>query len=145
MMTPGGTGSTMYMMGAADSFRWFTFHIALALFPLWATYIVRSIQVRPLSGPVLEGELFVFASTVSASALGTALFERNVQSTGIMVSCCALLFVLLVSSGLFFATVQARFGENGAIHPRRTAILSLLCAVAASSFGYAVQAARSIR
>jgi uncharacterized RDD family membrane protein YckC len=137
---------SMFVMSAVESVRWLIFNICVPLFPLWATQIVAAAyeDPPPLSSRLREGELFVFSSTVSAAALGTALFLRDVRSIGITLSICGLIVLLLLSGGLSFTTVLARSVGKQPRNARRFSAISIVCAVAASGLGYVVQAARHV-
>ena len=139
-------------MTMEDSFRWVFFNIGIALFPIWATKLICRVFRVELTWTKLlrDGELFVFASTLTASTMNTAFFERNVGDPGIMVSGCALVLILMISSGLFFATVQRKFEAAGAGAAAETVAAhkdpavgkaSVYCAVSAIVLSYFVTAA----
>lgn len=139
--------AAMFAMSAQDSIRWLFFNVGLALFPIWSTYMVVTVfREAPTWQRLLkEGELFVFACTLSSAAMGTAFFERDVRLTMIMFASCGLILVLIVSGGLFFATVQARLTETTMPNERLLVKISIICALAASGLSYLVNSAESIR
>ena len=67
---PASQTNTMFVMSLTDSVRWIVFNVGVALFPIWATKIICIVFRKALSWPQLlrDGEMFVFASTLSASA-----------------------------------------------------------------------------
>ncbi len=145
-MSGSPTGS-MFVMSLTDSVRWVVFNVGVALLPIWATKIISVVFRKTLTWPQLlkDGEMFVFASTLSASAMSTAFFERNVGEAGIMLAGCALVIVLMISTGLFFATVQLKVSGEPLPDEKMAARVSTACAVAASVLSYVVHAAGSIR
>jgi hypothetical protein len=134
-------------MSAQDSFRWLFFNVGLALFPIWSTYIVVTVfgDAPTWQRLLKDGELFVFASTLSAAAMGTAFFERDVQLLRIMIASCGLIAVLIVSGGMYFATVQARLSDTPARNERLLMKISIYCALLASAFSFLVYSTESIR
>ena len=141
------TADAMFVMSLKESVRWIFFNIGVALFPIWATQIVTATfgTVQPLSKVLKDGELFVFSSTLSASAMGTAFFERDVGLAGIMLTACGLIVVLIISGGLFFATVQLKSTGQQVPNEKRLAKASIYCAIAAAFLSYVVQAAGSVQ
>lgn len=139
--------NTMFVMSLTDSVRWIVFNVGVALFPIWATKIICIVFRNALTWPQLlrDGEMFVFASTLAASAMSTAFFERNVAHAGIMLSGCALVIVLMISTGLFFATVQLKVSGQTVPDEKMVARASVVCAVSAAVLSYVVHAAGSTR
>ncbi|HEX8391193.1 MAG TPA: hypothetical protein VF665_02455 [Longimicrobium sp.] len=136
----------MFVLNVVDSVRWLLFNVIAALFPLWAIQIVRFAtgQTGTVEEGLGQGELLVFATTISASALGTGLFERDLRVPFVALACSGLLFTCLIAGGLVFVVLDARLNGRPPLRSSRTAIASLICAGCASALAYMVQFSRSI-
>jgi len=142
-----GTPETAsFAMNTAESVRWLVFNVVIALFPIWAAQIVRfaTHTEGSFAESIREGDLLIFASTISASGLGTGLFERDLRVTYIAFACTGLILLLMVSGGLVFIIMQGRLETKEMMHRGRTMGLSIFCAAGASILAYVVQGSRSI-
>lgn len=132
-------------MNATDTARWLVFNVGIALFPIWAAQIVRfaTNAAGSVSESIREGELLIFASTISASGLGTGLIERDLRVTQVAFACAGLIVLLMASGGMVFIVMQAKLEERDTLHRGRTTGLSVFCAVGASCLAYLVHASGS--
>ncbi|MBB4635579.1 hypothetical protein [Longimicrobium terrae] len=118
----------------------------MALFPIWAVQLVRigSGRTGPVRGGQGQGELFVFSTTISASALGTGLFERDMRLPLVSFPCAGLIFMLLISGGLVFQSLDAKLDDRPPVRTSLNAGLAIFCASVSSLLAYLVHGSRSI-
>lgn len=83
--------------------NWLFFNVVLALLPLLINLLLMFIGKIKINWIQLfkEGELFFFSSTISASSIGTLLFEKPSNLALALASAYLLIVILIVSTGMF--------------------------------------------
>lgn len=121
--------------------NWLFFNVILALLPLLLTFSivkVKVIDVNPHWYEVIEdGQLFIFASVLSATAIGAlALKESGLSGLGSVVNFCALLIILILSTALFAVITLQRLRQENHADVKRVSKSSVYCAIIASVLSY---------
>lgn len=124
--------------------RWFMFSVLVSLVPLALTYFILWVDRREvhLEMLVARGELLLISTTLGAAALGELFPGTRENALEKLLSGGALVLLMLTSS-LFFAVIQARQSSN----PRSLFAVSLalfvgILAAAGSCMFYSHQEAR---
>lgn len=111
--------------------RWLVFNVVLALLPILVNFF-SLLMIKHGDGDdsknywrevVKEGELFIFSSTLSATSIGTVIFQASRSNTisattfqststnGLAITAIisSLIFVLLMSTALFGTSTFAKY------------------------------------
>lgn len=146
------------MMTIATVIRWLIFNVVLALIPLLLNFALAyflNIQDRWLK--VLKGgELFIFSSTLAATAIGQRLVDMNsglsrtVKASAIgnspplgtvapvlpAVAIAALIVILVLASGLSALAAFSSLNGTELPKPKRIVNGSVACAVSSSILSF---------
>ncbi len=111
---------------------WFFVSVVLALMPLILNLILVKVGRLQVGWAELlkDGELFFFATSLAASALGTLLFKKPGNPGGALLLSYLLLIVLTISSGLFALASFLKLTKSDAVDKTVFSLGSILCALA---------------
>lgn len=122
-----------------SSTRWFFFNVVLALLPLLLNLILIRVGNIKTNWPELlkDGELFFFSTAISASSIGTLLFQHPSSPLVASITSYFLILILIVSTGMFALSSFMKLKQmDDVIDKKVFGLISAWCAVIAIIISY---------
>ena len=97
-----------------SSIQWIFANIVLALLPIVTNFLlIKMMNInKKWYETVKEGELFIFSTTISASAIGVTFFQGGLDNSLGTLLFCVLLLVIIFSTLLFGLASFLKFREE---------------------------------
>lgn len=118
--------------------KWIVFNVVVALLPIGLTFaVVRVFHLPTRWFEVLkDGELFIYSTTLSASAIGAVMLDSKLQRTAPFVAFWFLVLMLMFSTVLFGVSSYLKLTHQSPAKPRVVSASSVVCAVLVSAASY---------
>lgn len=112
---------------------WIFVNIILALLPIVTNFLLIKIMKieREWYETLKDGELFIFSTTISASAIGVTFFQGSLDNSLGNLVFCILLLTIIFSTLLFGFASVLKFKQEKMPDEKLYAIASIGCAIAA--------------
>lgn len=126
------------MNGLPTQLQWIFFNVILALLPIFLSAVaIRFFSTSTRwSQALMDGELFIFSSTMSATSIGVSVFDGAKLNFLGGIALCTLILVLIISTFLFGISQFLKI--KGDTHPNQHfhVVSSVSCALVAVVCGY---------